>query len=69
MGSPGPLPITMNGTTGLASTTFGVLFDPAVGNSQTGTFRWRVAYTGDGYNDGFTTGCNTENTSVTLSPY
>jgi hypothetical protein len=68
VGSEGPLPIAMNGTTGTASTASGVLFDPIVANPQAGTFRWRVTYTGDTFNEGFTTGCNTENTSVTLSP-
>ena len=67
-GSEGPVVLVMNANTGTASTVNGVLFDPAIGQPQSNTFRWRVAYTGDAYNDGFTTPCNAENTSVTLAP-
>jgi hypothetical protein len=58
----------MNGTTGTATTVVGILVDPVPPASQSNTYRWRAQYTGDDFNNGFTTACGEETTTVTLSP-
>lgn len=62
----GPLAIVMNGNVGTGTTTVGVAIDPA-GNT-TFNYRWRVTYTGDQFNSGFTTACGSEVTTITMTP-
>jgi hypothetical protein len=68
IGIEGPLALGYAGTTATAATINGVLIDPAPAAAQTGTFSWRVTYTGDQFNTGFTTACGDERTTVTFSP-
>jgi hypothetical protein len=68
LGTEGPLTISMNGTTGTATTVIGILVDPVPPASQSNTYRWRAQYTGDDFNNGFTTACGDETTAVTFSP-
>jgi hypothetical protein len=68
IGSEGPIALGYAGTTATAATINGVVIDPAPAAAQTGTFSWRVTYTGDQFNTGFTTACGDEKTTVTFSP-
>lgn len=60
-------------TTGTAATSTGYTFNPAAAATQTGSFYWRVTYTGDAYNTTYTTPCGPgpegEKTTVTLDPH
>ncbi len=63
------LTYTNGGIVATAATVNGVSVDPApVGSQATGTYRWKVTYSGDQFNTGFTTGCGEETTAITFSP-
>jgi Prealbumin-like fold domain len=69
-GSEGPLPLAyaQGGVVATAATVDGILVDPAAAAPQSGTYRWRVTYSGDTFNTGFTTGCGEEVTTLTFAP-
>ena len=57
------LALTYNGTTAKANTLATAGFPVALGS----TYYWRVEYTGDAFNNGFTTPCGQEQGTVTFS--
>jgi hypothetical protein len=62
-------PIAMSNTTGTAGTLLGVPVDPApVGNIADVTYAWKVTYSGDSFNEGFTTACSEESTRTVFTP-
>jgi hypothetical protein len=58
LGSDETVMVSISGSTGTASTADGVLV------TAPGTYYWRAEYSGDAFNEGFTTACGSETTTV-----
>lgn len=60
VGAEGPLALAVSGSTATATTVNGIL----VMQSATTTYYWTASYSGDQFNDAFTTACGSEKTTI-----